>query len=489
MAGTDHLHELIKSLSPHEKRYFKIQCQLQKGEKKYLKVFDLIDHQSVYNERSIKAQLQKDEKLYDSFAVVKNYLYHFILKTLRSFHSKKNIDQQIYNCMIDVTLLESRGLYHQAKKALDKAHKLASKYHRLSLLIPILKKKISYLFSVDKKQLPTQLKVLTKEVKTLNDAFALESELFTFYYQFAMLERTNSYSTEEKKNILEEWDLFQPEIATGDKSSFYSSYILECIYSSAAKLDHAPEERLAHYLKAIAIWEAHPHFIKAEPHIYKLHLANLLNCYFANKQWDVYLEVIKKIKAVPSRNFHEEAATFQATAYHELLYFLNTEQLEHAEASLAEITVGIKKYLAKINTSRVFSFYYNISVLYFLLDQYDKALFWLNQIINHPKTDHRKDIQRFSNILQLFYHFELGHFKLLDHLLASVKRKLNKPHSPLSNFEQLTISEFKKILYASSSKARLRLIEALKEQLMIIARDSQELGVEEILAWTKKDRR
>lgn len=54
MKPSTELHDLIKSLNKSEKRFFKLHSALQSGPKNYLKIFEAVDDQEVYDEELLK---------------------------------------------------------------------------------------------------------------------------------------------------------------------------------------------------------------------------------------------------------------------------------------------------------------------------------------------------------------------------------------------------------------------------------------------------
>jgi hypothetical protein len=58
-------------------------------------------------------------------------------------------------------------------------------------------------------------------------------------------------------------------------------------------------------------------------------------------------------------------------------------------------------------------FYYKIASLYFGSGDNEKAIDYLNKIINE-KADLRTDLQCYSRLLHLIAHYELGNFELLN---------------------------------------------------------------------------
>jgi hypothetical protein len=70
-------------------------------------------------------------------------------------------------------------------------------------------------------------------------------------------------------------------------------------------------------------------------------------------------------------------------------------------------------------------FYYKIACLYFGAANYEKAIDYLNKIINW-KVDLRTDLQCYSRLLHLIAHYELGNDQILDSLIKSVYRFMAK---------------------------------------------------------------
>ena len=54
MSKKDHLFELIQSLDKSEKRYFKLAFSDQVKDKKYIKLFDVLERTEIYDEKKIK---------------------------------------------------------------------------------------------------------------------------------------------------------------------------------------------------------------------------------------------------------------------------------------------------------------------------------------------------------------------------------------------------------------------------------------------------
>ena len=129
---SDDLFQLIKALTKQEKRYFKLHASRHVigKENKYVKLFDAIDQQKEYNEERIKKKFNH-APITRQLHVAKNYLYHLLLDSLRSYHESKSEDK-FFTLLRNAQLLFNKGLYCKADssktfvKVLDAPNKIFS---------------------------------------------------------------------------------------------------------------------------------------------------------------------------------------------------------------------------------------------------------------------------------------------------------------------------------------------------------------------------
>lgn len=96
---SENLHQLIHSLSKPEKRYFKYSSRHIIGEQNnYVKLFDAIDKQKVYDEAILLKQFKK-EIFIRQFSIAKSRLYDAILRSLDAYNSDSSIDSQLKNML------------------------------------------------------------------------------------------------------------------------------------------------------------------------------------------------------------------------------------------------------------------------------------------------------------------------------------------------------------------------------------------------------
>lgn len=97
---------------------------LQSGDKNYIKLFDFIDNQTVYDEEALKEEF-KEEQFINHLSSEKNHLYKLILKSLRSYYSSESLGSVLKLEIKNVEILFNKALYKECEKVIVKAKKIA----------------------------------------------------------------------------------------------------------------------------------------------------------------------------------------------------------------------------------------------------------------------------------------------------------------------------------------------------------------------------
>ena len=96
-------------------------------------------------------------------------------------------------------------------------------------------------------------------------------------------------------------------------------------------------------------------------------------------------------------------------------------------------------------------FYYNLSHILFIQDKFSESLKWTNKLLNNIAIDQSQEIYSFAELLNLFLHFELGNYELVQYNLKSTKRFL-KTRNKLFAYEEILLNFFSKTTHPSFSK-------------------------------------
>ena len=128
------LFSLIKALNKFEKGHLKIYASNRaKGELIYIKLFDVIDKQSHYNEQKILRKLTINHARLSN---LKNYLYQMILNGLETFQAN-SITSKLKKLLSHAELLYEKSLYSQCIKVLSKAKTIAYTHEKYLQLLEI----------------------------------------------------------------------------------------------------------------------------------------------------------------------------------------------------------------------------------------------------------------------------------------------------------------------------------------------------------------
>jgi len=143
----------------------------------------------------------------------------------------------------------------------------------------------------------------------------------------------------------------------------------------------------------------------------------------------------------------------------------------------------LEEYHLHLDRHRVLVFYYKIACLYFGSGDNERAIDYLNKIINW-KVDLRTDLQCYARLLHLIAHYELGNYQLLEYLIKSVYRFMAKMKN-LSTVEE-EIFKFIKKSFSLSPQKLIPAFENLKEKLQQLQGnplESRSFMYLDIIAW------
>jgi hypothetical protein len=481
----DTLHELIHSLSPNERRYFKLHALPGGGQpdSNFMQLFEALRAQSVYDEAALK-QAFAQRPLAQHLSSEKNYLYRLILRSLRAMNEEGDHRAQTRAQIENAILLFERGLYAQSQKALRRARKLAAEteHHIYLLEIFVLERRLWKILHDKGRQeiadalIQSQIKSLDK-LRRIYDYYDLYDRMFLLTHQkFSLREQRNH---PDLRAILD--DPLLHDITQADSFEARQFY-----WQCQAWRHQLLGDHLALYnafKESVAWWEAHPTILKTEAARYVVTLSNLLHAAGLLERYDEFPAVFAKIRHASQTHVHGDIQVLQTLHYYELLYAMNKADWPAALAS-AQVTVAfLKSAGARVAAGRRLAFAYNLSILYFLHADYKAALHWVNDIIDTSGSEMREDIQHFARILLIIIHFELAHWDILEYLHRSSYRYLFT-HKQLMPYEQSLMDALNKLMQNPEETAQKTILHALRDDLERMLDANQAApGIQELYCW------
>lgn len=401
------LKDLISSLNPVEKRYFKAGLG---SDTQLLEVFDTIE--KIGSTKNCELAIDLGDKHYFKLiSVLKNQLYESILKSLRDFHRNNHIDFQFRNELTNIEILIHKKLLNSAHKKLKKLKTKLLQHERFTYLLEVLN--IELVLHYQSENL-NQFKVSIADVIE-NVEFAKEG-IGKFYKAKSDYYYLNSVIENNREKIHEVE--FDPNTNPTDKirSANY--------FYQLTKIKWAIELREYHFAKQAA--KSLAHLLIENPHELKKNRSQFIDVNYACALGFVLSGEID--------NFHLHLENIELEDISGR-YLINKriERLLHLYLT-ATIALKTDEYQERIeqiwndnheNFSRLF-FERNAELYSIILtnnENYKLANRVNNELQNMKAKERDLEIYKRSLLRSLYLHSVRGNFDLFENKLNSIKRK------------------------------------------------------------------
>ncbi len=424
--ASNHLFELIHSLSPTEKGYIKkMAFAPSKGdENSYIKLFDAIAAQEEYNEDKIIKKF-RNEAFIKNISKSKNHLYNLILKRLTQYHEENLIEIKIKSILNQSVILYKKGLHEQALNNYERALKLALENEELQTANEIYSKMLDiYFIGKMGVKFPYQ-----KEYLELAEKLRKQEKIIDINIDLAEIMFADNFVKEEKSiqqiNLL----VSHPSLKEIDENdSFLARWGKLCALSQGYYLmgEFKKDEEVK--LKQMELLRADTTVNRNNPMRFVKHLVNLINVKINVSDYNAIPPLLKELKNFKSaENLCEHIEPLQRSTYyiHSLTYFCQTNQFEKAEDILEEAILWFEANDKLISDYFKIIFYDMVFLVYFTQGELKKCIPWLNNMV-HLKSAFRIEFQLSIKFYQLILHFELKNFELIAYQIKSIYRELLK---------------------------------------------------------------
>jgi hypothetical protein len=441
------LFDLIKSLSPSEKRYFRrFLSGSGKDKRNFLKLFDEIDKMDSYEESKIKSKF-KGERFINQLHVTKIYLQGSILKSLRLFHANASASLTIKDHLKNIEICFNKELYNQCALEIKKAEKIAGKIEDDISMLEILnwKRKLTQTQFFQDFSLKETINAQRASLQTLHRLQTLW-ELMVGVNENALPARQTAETLNEK--VL----------------------LYHLIYRNEVQNKRNEEARKS-LEELIAILEGNPSRMRKEPGVYLSSIDNLLSFLVFTKDFDkallllakakMFTEGFEKGKLSPS-NFRQILRMYNI----ELEIYRDTESLDKGVALIKYLEKLVAQHLETTPQEYLISFWFQFAYIYFLKREFKSSLHWINEIMNSSFAQLRSDLHIQAHFLNLMVHLELKNFFVMRYFVDATKRYgkksvIFKPH------HKIILDFFSKISGAPESEYKALFDKLYKEVVVM----------------------
>jgi len=490
MKPSTELHDLIKGLTKSEKRFFKLHSSLQSGDKNYLRIFDAVDRQKSYDEEALK-RLFAEETFIRHLPSEKNHLYKLIMKALRAYHAENSVDAILKQEIKNITILYDKGLHTECNKVLHRAKRLArdneSFHHGFELLGW---EKTLLEEAYESGQFTKDLDALLDEERTVLEKMRNLAAYQVLYTKINYVFRSGGYvRTDEERAMVEE--IGGHPLITGANAALSQRAAAIRLYTQGlchwAKRDW--KASLGCFQSAKRVLDNTPAIKTDPPKRYLRILHYIVNAQIELRDLKGAAENIHLIRSLAGADgftgIGVDTAIFVAGYLGELRLLDRAGEYDKAVGLADEVLEGFERLGNRLPKEHELEFYFALACVHFGAGQQNKALFWLNKVLNDNEPTLRQDIFTYARLFNLVVHYELGNFDLLEYIVRSTQRFLSRRHRA-HEVENLLIEHVKKLARTPDPDARTGLFKALHKQLGALLKDPNEglvLKYFDMMAW------
>ncbi|MCC7465507.1 MAG: hypothetical protein IT261_04525 [Saprospiraceae bacterium] len=484
---SDKLYQLIRALTPMEKRYFKVFVRGKHGlDARYLELFDAMDEAAQFDDAKWRRKIYLNEPLEGKkYPELKAYLYDLLLKCLQQFDEQHSVQFRLNHLLQSVAALFKRGHYLDCRDLLAKARKLALEYESFTHQLEIVRweKQLAYTrMDIDFLHLHLE-KLQSEELRAMDQLQNAAEYRRAFFQVYTAIKKDPFQRSSDRIARLNEW-ISQGIFVSPDAALSHTARVL--YYRTLSLYYHAALEQDRFYETGkilIALQESKPHFLRENLSDYIAALSNqILACGLLRKYEEVRecLEKINGLQAITEddrRKIHRQYFSgFFALCTYTGEFSEARREMERCLREAARFDPG------EYETG---SFYLQFVPICIGCGDYGAALDYLNHWLAHRRTVGREDLQSLARILQLIIHFELGNYLLLDSQLRTATRFLKRKNR-LHKLEQRFMQGISEAIRQPDTRSGKEVFAQVKTDLLPLASEPETralLQTFDLLAW------
>ena len=473
---SERLYRLIHALTSSEKRYFKLHLQREAAQnRKYIELFDALNRQASFDDEVIQRRLYGKVVKGKKYSELKAYLYDHLLVVLRTFDERSSVEHQLKAQLLGISSLFRRSLFDDCRVLVEKTRKPARRFEHLHTLLQLLdwEKKLAYT-RTDIPWLDRELARIDRRERELLTQLDDINTLQNLFFQLLIGIRKSALRSPEIRAQLTELEahrLLQAPDATGTFRGERLYYRIRGILAYAAN-DYAEFYRLNRTL--IALLESRPAWLREDLEDYLAALNNFIIACGHLRRYDEIEACLTKYDDLQEVSRDDSYKIFRQQYATRFRLLISQGKFDEGRAAL-------EHHFADPNSERIerSGFYFQYFYLYFGSGDYPQALHWLNEWLNLPRSIERQDLQSLARVLNLVVHYEMDNLFLLDSLVRSTARFLDRKEVA-TEFERTVTNFFRRLLRLPPGTERRKAFATLRTALQRLRASAGEKAMLEL---------
>ncbi|MBI2268875.1 MAG: hypothetical protein HYU69_00800 [Bacteroidetes bacterium] len=483
---SDDLFILIKSLTPVEKRYFKVFSTIhsensdKSPDKKYIILFNAIDRLKIYDEKKLKANL-KDNTLKKHLKVFKSYVSEAILKSLGKYHSTDSIEIILAQKLQQTEILIGKGLHTMALKIVKRFLKMAIEHEKtIYVMLFMMREWELVVLSEEVNKLKVGAEQGLSEIFNCLNTYKDELEYKQLMHRVWPLLKMKNENDNELKSKFKRV-VAHPLIQNFRTENFsyesIKSYYL--IITAATRISGDLENSYLFRKKYVEFIESDKLKMPNRVLDYLRSVHNLLIIIDKLKKFDEFEACLKKVnKFMDELNskYKTNQVLIQYLSHNILSvkHYIRMHNYERALA-IAGDTERSMKNITLPDTSTQILFHYYAVLINFYLSDFRLALKHLNKLLSYDNSWIKQDLIHSVRIIFLIVYYELGREDLLISQSKSIRRYLHKKRGYINKHEEVWLELFEKKIHKAKTNTHLvSLFSETKVKMQKVLKDKEE---------------
>ncbi|MFN8323712.1 MAG: hypothetical protein U0T74_13705 [Chitinophagales bacterium] len=441
MKKHDKLFDFIRSMSSHERGYFK---QNANKNSYYVILFDAICKQHEYNENEL-IRLLKKHGCVRKISAIKDYLWQELTQAMAPYHLIKTPIGEALSQMQRLHLMNSKGLNDHIHKELESLKRLCSKYEMFDTLIQVMH--FEFRFGYSEFTLKEKFWSEFHDAVYSNMIHMNLSEIQHRLYLIKLKNHDKHLSTYHLKEIdnLVNHDAMKDHML---KSSVRLRIIKEGILDLHASLINDFGSMLKHNMNIVNLLESKPHLLKDGREISLIYTNIVTSLAIAGQRKQlagVIDEIITRFNNIKDHHSDTKGHLLEIKVIRALVMNdfsgLNGLQAEYKSHG-HKIPMAIKNKL-----------YYYFTVAHIKAGNTDEALDWINDSL----TFYRKHKHMFSyyldkiKVLHILIHYQLGSRQYVSNQIDSFTRTY-RPVSKETDINLNVMRQLSKVVKSANAE-------------------------------------
>ena len=468
-------HELIRSLSRTEKRYFKLYTRFQQGDKSYSKLFDIIDKQIKFDEKIILQKFLSKNKV-TNFPAVKKYLFDQIIASVKSYGAYKDVDS-VHTDMIETyKVLQYKGLHGQSGRLLKKIKTITLKddafiRHFYVLLMEYLRE----MFNTDDPGINKVHQVLEekKKVFSIIENYTMVGDPFSYqrlYLRKKLYCRTKKEKDELTKLMMpvlktKETDMMS-QTALGLRSMGLVDYYMaigkpsKAFEVSKAYLDWRKKEGWHRKVSSDIL-------IESQQHLWLCVRSGI---------FEGFVENLRQLKTLNDSVTNKQLFMlgYERWYNYSFIYYNRTGQFTEAQKFIEKEKTTMSTAGNDFSMKAKIMLWYFTAYNNYALKNYREALKMIQKIMNTTNEDMEEF--SFAKLLLMFIHYDLKNYELLEYQVRSYQRLMQRTDR-LYKCEKVLLDFFDTVSGADTNKIRQQQLDDLKKKVTKLFKTYYERGL------------